>query len=100
MTNSARVSSSEFSRWLDAYEAAYSAEGVAQKLACPHCGSRGLNLVFVAFGSSTSSVMPAFWCSRCLRGLPPLRASLPHWASAVPWEEAGLPEYRMIDEQR
>lgn len=99
MTTTHGPSASEFDRWLDAYEAAYSAEG-AKGIACPHCGLPRLNLIFVTFGSGGLSVMPAFWCDNCLRGLPPLRAILPSWASAVPWEESGLPDYQMVSEQR
>lgn len=88
----------EYERWLDAYEAACSAPGVAQTVECPHCASRGLNMAFVAFEVSVDAVMPAFWCSSCLHGLAPLRAPLPPWATAVAWEESALPDYTMVAE--
>jgi hypothetical protein len=98
MTTTREPAGGELERWLDAYEAACSAGG-AQGIACPGCASPSLDLVFVTFGSSGFSVMPAFWCSGCLRGLLPSRASLPSWASAVPWEAAGIPQYAMVPER-
>lgn len=91
--------SNEYERWLDAYESACVGPGAVNVIACPHCGTTSLNLLFLSFQRSNQSVMPAFWCNTCLRGLPPVRALLPGWASPTGWGEVALPDYDMVAEE-
>lgn len=83
-------------RWLDAYEEVHQHLERVTTLRCPSCGQQSLRLLYVSFTDSAVAVMPAFWCAACLHGLPPMRAVLPDWASPVKWEEAELPDYRLI----
>ncbi|GEL98198.1 hypothetical protein CTE05_17450 [Cellulomonas terrae] len=86
----------ELERWLDAYEQAAALPGRAARLSCPTCGVQALRLEFVSFSHGGEAVMPAFWCDSCRRGLPPVRAYPPAWATPVRWEETALPDYDLV----
>jgi hypothetical protein len=65
-----------FDDWLDAYEEVYEAIPGDAGVACPHCGSRTLRLVFT--GDIEDAVgFGHFWCDTCLLGIGISRVPLP-----------------------
>lgn len=87
---------STFEMWSDAYEEVWHRPERLSEVSCPECGHRRLCLRFVSFLGLPSSVIPTFWCDACRTGFAPTRGVLPDWASPVSWDDADIPDYRMV----
>ena len=89
-------SRNEFNRWMDEYEHAYSEPRGIGGQSCPNCKAKSLRLVFVVRSPLDEFGVAVFWCSSCMLGLVPLKASVAVNGVVVVEGEEKIPNYALV----
>jgi hypothetical protein len=83
-------------KWLSAYGQAWQNPSIVKKLPCPSCGAKSLRLLFLVNEIADAVGIRVFWCESCMRGLIPLRASVPETGSRLLKNAAVIPNFRLV----
>ena|GEM_PF-1394306 len=86
----------DYEHWMDAFDRAWHHPEMVDSIECPTCVTRALTLVYTVRSVGDREGMSAFWCHRCLRGLPPRIGELPKGFSGTLFEAAPIPNYNLI----